>query len=406
MGRSENQREVAKATGTDADARSTQDSNKYDVVVIGAGLAGCTAARLFALEGLRVGLVESHQDIRTYKQLCTHFIQASAYPTLRRLGLDRLIEQAGDLPNGVDMWTRYGWTGDTPLFDSGGKQVFGYNIQRRTLDPILRELAAGTPGVSYLPGNTIRKLVGRDGKVELETVPAGNLQSAVVVGADGRNSAVAKLAGVEASSSDNCRFGAFRSYRNVPLRRGNCSQMWLRGTEVGYVFPNDNRVTVVAYMATKDKPKVKDYPNLWRAPTVGNVAFVGDALMSIDPLWGVGCGFAFQAAGWLVDAVAPALKKGQRPAASLRQYSRKVERQFRGHRFLINDYARRRGLNPIERLMFSAAAKDSGCSRHTHAFGARIIGPARFLSPVALLRAIWVNLTRPVSVSAEPNAPV
>jgi flavin-dependent dehydrogenase len=85
--------------GAEADARSIQGSNQYDVVVVGAGLAGCTAARLFALEGLRVGLVESHQDIRTFKQLCTHFIQASAYLTLHRLGLDRLIEQAGGLPN-------------------------------------------------------------------------------------------------------------------------------------------------------------------------------------------------------------------------------------------------------------------------------------------------------------------
>jgi menaquinone-9 beta-reductase len=73
---------------------------------------------------------------------------------------------------------------------------------------------------------------------------------------------------------------------------------------------------------------------------------------------------------------------------------------------LINDYARRRGFNPLERLMFSAAAKDKEFSQHTHAFGARIIGPTRFLSPMALLRAIWINLTRPVSVNAEPTAPV
>jgi menaquinone-9 beta-reductase len=154
-------------TGADAeaDARSIQGSKQYDVVVVGAGLAGCTAARLFALEGLRVGLVESHQDIRTFKQLCTHFIQASAYPTLHRLGLDRLIEQAGGLHNGVDMWTRYGWTGDTPFFDASGKQMFGYNIQRRTLDPILRELAAGTPGLSYLPRpyNPQTRAAGRHG---------------------------------------------------------------------------------------------------------------------------------------------------------------------------------------------------------------------------------------------------
>jgi menaquinone-9 beta-reductase len=440
MNRSDTHSELAKPAVAETPGRPIQGSNNFDVVVAGAGLAGCTAARLFALEGLRVGLIESHQDIRAFKQLCTHFIQASAYPTLRRLGLDRLIEQAGGLPNGVDIWTRYGWTGDAPLFDGSGKQMFGYNLRRRTLDPMLRELAAGTPGVSYLPGCSIRTLLQRDGMVELETVPTGKLEAPVVVGADGRNSTIAKLAGVKASSSDNCRFGAFRSYRNVPLRRDSCSQMWLRGTEVGYVFPNDHGVTVIAYMATKDKLDefrgdantalehslsrlpdypdltaaqplgdtilVKDYPNLWRVPTTGNVAFVGDALMSIDPIWGVGCGFAFQAAEWLVDAVAPALKKGQPPEPALKQYSKKVERQFRGHRFLINDYARRRGFNPLERLMFSAAAKDKDFSQHTHAFGARIIGPARFLSPMALLRAMWINLTRPVSVSAEPTAPV
>jgi len=87
-----------------APASNVQES---DVIVVGAGLAGCTAARLFAIEGLRVGLVESHRDVRTFKQLCTHFIQASAYPVLRRIGLDLLIERAGGVQNGLDLWTRY-----------------------------------------------------------------------------------------------------------------------------------------------------------------------------------------------------------------------------------------------------------------------------------------------------------
>jgi flavin-dependent dehydrogenase len=245
---------------------------------------------------------------------------------------------------------------------------------------------------------------------------------------------------VKASSSENCRFGAFRSYRNVPLRRGTCSQIWLRGPEVGYVFPNDDGVTVITYMATKDlidefrsdanralerrmaqfpdapdlsdaEPVgdtllVKDYPNLWRPPIAGNIAFVGDALMSVDPLWGVGCGFAFQSAEWLVDELAPALKRGQSPAPALRRYARQVSRRFGGHRFLINDYARRRGFSALERLMFSAAAKDKEFSRHVHAFGGRMIGVGRFLSPLALLRALWINLRQPSALSAQPDAPV
>jgi 2-polyprenyl-6-methoxyphenol hydroxylase-like FAD-dependent oxidoreductase len=437
----ENNISVAKHRPPDAEPQSP--ANAFDVIVVGAGLAGCAAARLFALGGLRVVLVEHHRDTFAYKQLCTHFIQASATPTLRRLGLDVLIEGAGGVRNGVDMWTRYGWTGDLPPLDSDGKPAFGYNIQRRTLDPMLRNLAAGTPGLTFLSGCSVRKLIEHDGAVggiELEGAHPGILRAHVVVGADGRNSALAKLAQVKASSSENSRFAAIRAYRKVALRRGTCSQMWLRGAETGYVFPNDDAVTVVAYMATKDKLDgfrsdpghalersmadfpdcpdlaaaeplgetllIKDYPNMWRTPVAGNIAFIGDALMSMDPLWGVGCGFAFQTAEWLVDALAPVLKVGQAPAPALKRYAKQVSRRLGGHRFLINDYARRRGFNTLERLAFSAAAKDSECSRHLHAFGARMIGPAQFLSPTALLRAAWINLRRPAALTAQPDASV
>jgi hypothetical protein len=90
----------------------------------------------------------------------------------------------------------------------------------------------------------------------------------------------------------------------------------------------------------------------------------------------------------------------------LKRYAKQVARQLGGHRFLILDYARRRGFNAFERLMFSAAAKDTEYSRQLHAFGARLIGPSSIMSPPALLRAAWINLRRPAAPSAQPGAPV
>ena len=64
----------------------------YDVVIVGASVGGATAAILFARQGLRVALVERHKDMNAYKQVCTHYIQESATPTIQRLGLAEAIE--------------------------------------------------------------------------------------------------------------------------------------------------------------------------------------------------------------------------------------------------------------------------------------------------------------------------
>ena len=61
---------------------------------------------------------------------------------------------------------------------------------------------------------------------------------------------------------------------------------------------------------------------------------------------------------------------------------------------MISDYSSVRSYNPLERLMFSAAAHDESSARHFHAFGSRSIGVREFLAPRALGRALWVNARR------------
>src|SRR5829696_1049797 len=115
---------------------------RYDVAVVGASIGGCTAARLFAQRGARVALIERRADPQAHKTACTHYIQSSATPTIERLGLAPRLEERGAVHNSIDLWTRHsGWIVAPP------GAPFGYSVTRRKLDPILRELAAGTPGV-------------------------------------------------------------------------------------------------------------------------------------------------------------------------------------------------------------------------------------------------------------------
>src|SRR5262245_8776456 len=120
------------------------EAPQYDVAVVGASLAGCTAARLFAQRGLSVDLVEQPAAIDWHKRLCTHYIQACAVPTIRRLGLAPLLEQAGAVRSRMEIWTRWGWIKHAR---EACDETYGYSIRRHTLDPIIRRLAADTAGV-------------------------------------------------------------------------------------------------------------------------------------------------------------------------------------------------------------------------------------------------------------------
>jgi len=77
---------------------------------------------------------------------------------------------------------------------------------------------------------------------------------------------------------------------------------------------------------------------------------------------------------------------------TLKRYQREHHRALSGHNWMTSDYSTGRGFNPIEQLIFSAT-KDPALAAHVEAFGSRCIGVWQFLSPLAILRVLWVNIT-------------
>ncbi|MFE2143595.1 NAD(P)/FAD-dependent oxidoreductase [Streptomyces sp. NPDC059456] len=400
----------------------------YDVVISGAGLAGSAAAILLARRGARVALLERRSDPAAYKVLCTHSITANAYPVLDELGLVPALEEAGAVRNEARWYTRWGWI-EPRAAPRGPELPYAYNIRRSTLDPLIRSRAAQTPGVDLLLGHQVTGLVrdgGRTSGVRAST-PQGEreIRARLVVGADGKDSAVAKLAGVPVRQFENARFGYLAHFRDLPLRDG-IGQTWFLEPDMAYAFPNDDGVTVLAVLPDKkrlpafredlegsflsfvralpDAPSVDsaeriskiigsvNYPLVSRRPTAPGLALIGDAALTGDPLWGVGCGWALQSAQWLAQAVAPAATGRGDLDRSLAAYARRHRRGLNGHQYLAADFAKARPFNPVERLMFSAAARDEAAARHMYLFASRLIGPLRFLNPVALAKAAVVTL--------------
>ncbi|MFJ3927588.1 NAD(P)/FAD-dependent oxidoreductase [Streptomyces sp. NPDC090022] len=422
--------------------RAGGDTVDYDVVVCGASLAGSAAAILLARRGARVALLERRSDPAAFKVLCTHSLTANAYPVLDELGLVPALEEAGAVRNHARWYTRWGWI-EPRAAPQGPALPYGYNIRRSTLDPLLRSRAARTPGVDLLLGHQVTGLVREAGRTAgvRATTPAGEheLRARLVVGADGKDSAVARFAGTPTRRYENERFGYLAHFRGLPLPDG-ISHAWFLEPDMAYAFPNDDGVTVLTVLPDKkrlpafredlegsfaafvralpDAPPIDaakrvskiiglvDYPLLSRRPTAPGLALIGDAALTSDPLWGVGCGWALESAQWLTEAVAPALAGGGELDRSLLAYARTHRRRLSGHQFMAADFARARPFNPVQRLVFSAAARDTSVARHMHRFSQRLIGPARFLSPAALARASAVNLRhRGASVPPVPLSP-
>src|SRR2546423_5388100 len=90
------------------------NGQRFDVAIVGASIAGCAAARLFAQAGARVALIERRPDPAAYKVVCTHAIQSSAVPTIERLGLASLLDQRGAVRADAGGWTPYGGGGRLP----------------------------------------------------------------------------------------------------------------------------------------------------------------------------------------------------------------------------------------------------------------------------------------------------
>ena len=96
--------------------------------------------------------------------MCTHVIQGSASPTLRRLGILDDLMSAGARESGVNVWSRYGWISpDRAYMDRIDEDGVGLNIRRQVLDPMLRRMAAETDGVELMMGQTATSLL-RDGE--------------------------------------------------------------------------------------------------------------------------------------------------------------------------------------------------------------------------------------------------
>ena len=402
------------------------DQDLFDVVIVGGGAAGASAAYQYGKAGLKVAVLEQLQNPSDYKKLCTHYLQPSVFSAIERMGLkDKFLEAGATLTR----WKVYGdWGWMKMRHTEGEPSGWGLSLRREIMDPMMRDLAAETGNVQLFSGHKVVDVIEENGQVHsvITKTSDGNrtFTGRLIVGADGRYSAIARAAKLEGKDGDNIHSIFFAYLENTDPPIVDTVPAWFALPEVATICPTDDGQIVAIYVNLTDNletfsddleenflavfDRLEGAPNLRASKFVGpvrtmvnmhnttrvavqkGIALIGDAAMAIDPLSAAGVGWAFRSADLLTHLTTEALVNKDPLEPALKQYRKQHHKTFTMYQKMICHGSKSRKANPIQTLYMRAGTLDQQCANHMLSFIGQDISVFKLLAPSALFRALWV----------------
>jgi flavin-dependent dehydrogenase len=173
---------------------------EYDVVIVGARVAGASLGLLLARAGRRVLLLDREEF--SSDTLSTHYVHPFSIPILGRLGVLKDLLAAGFREIRRVRTAIGDCVFEGPIAPGGG---FGLAPRRNVLDSLLQEQAV-RHGAELWTRTAAEGMLVEDGAARGVRAGGRDVRARVVVGADGKASKVAAWIGTE-------------SYREVPPLR-------------------------------------------------------------------------------------------------------------------------------------------------------------------------------------------
>jgi digeranylgeranylglycerophospholipid reductase len=357
---------------------------KYDAIVIGAGTAGCLAAKIMAEAGLRTCIIERKPKEEIGEKICG---DALGEHHLAFLGLEKPTR--GELEKRIEGVQIYS-PDKNSVFTIADKDFIGYILNRRLFGQWL--LRKATDGGAVLRDSTqflepiLEKGVVSGVKVRNPSGKKQQLKSKVVVDASGFIGVVRrklpKNMQIETIIQNEDVEACYREIRQLKQENENTNycEIYLDGkvTPGGYtwIFPKGGaKVNVGLGIRMCDNfpnPKKQLYEHVlskeqfegslllsggaWWDPTrrpldnmVGDgVIIVGDAASLVNPIHGGGIGPSMLSGFFAGQTIVEALEKGDSDQASLWNYNMKY----------MNTYGKKQASLDIFRL-FLIASSDS-----------------------------------------------
>jgi menaquinone-9 beta-reductase len=337
----------------------------FDVAIVGGGPAGSVCATFCALAGLRTLVLEREKFPR--EKVCGDCLNPSCWQVLERLSLAQHVR---NLPHSkLDSVEFIAIGGRNVILDLPSGDNCEVSVKRSLFDALLlkhaRELGA------HVREETTVTALAHDENWKIETAGGENFSARMLVGADGRNSTVARLCNLlPRPARERVALQA-----HVPLPRNFGRRVVLQFLPEGYsgqapVNETELNLCLVGTPPTISKlcrwaerhfeitadQSWRTITPLTRAPVPcahENLFFIGDAARVVEPFTGEGIYYAMRA-GELAAIAISKIRRGEDQRATLREFTGACAEMYRG-RLWINRLARAAVLRPHVASLFLRA---------------------------------------------------
>lgn len=367
--------QIGKQAGAFTDLRPTTYDLRptimtYDIIIIGAGPAGSTAAALLAQASQRVLLLEKSRFPR--EKLCGEFITPECRRVFARLGVRARMLAAG-APS-IRHWTIFAPDGrslEVPLRWLTNSDEHALGLSRARMDAILLERAREL-GVEVREGcHVVSRLRRTDGCSLVDTRSENGLLESfaapVVVDASGRNGVFSKQTGQQPSRDGKPRLFGCKVHLRGVTGLGERGEMFFFRDGYGGLCEIEDERTNLCFITTEatlraakgDRAKLLDLTlrsnkaaparlqNIevageWlgtgpltygRQPSLPGVLAIGDAGAFIDPFTGSGMLLALSSGELAAEVINESFAAGVRDVATISARYEQLHRAQFGWRF-------------------------------------------------------------------------
>ena len=343
-------------------------SPEYDVVVIGGGPGGATAAIALARQKFRVVVLEKSPFPRFHigESLVPH-----TYALLRELGLEEKVRRVPHVPKlGAEFALGDARPEQTSRFTFDQAYIPGsatLNVERCGFDAMLLEEARAVGAeIRQGPGAAVKRVVRLvDGDVAVATQDGREVSGRFLIDASGQGTVIARHLGTKEPAKERCfqKAAYFAHFENVERLAGKeeghpaivmCEEGWFwvihvdaRRTSVGLVLdaetsrqsgaPADRMLAWGVARCPLMRRRMAEAVGPERNQTVANFSYrcrpyagpgyylVGDAAAFIDPIFSTGVYVATVGALQAARAIGDVLRGRASARAARRRYVRFIE---------------------------------------------------------------------------------